>query len=606
MLLTSKSRVMLILLGALHTLFRIFSECGDDLSGHAWRACFNIIISQTLDENQRKYNKLNLKGGAEVNKPTLRGDWSQTAIIIANGTAGILASNLSIMKEEQKFSETWRQFLQYLRNFLERGVQELSNAVFAGLVSILEEIGDLQMMSRSMVDEAWTVWKESNPASHSSNSSGPPNNQDAILSYLRSLSQILRLRDTESRTRIADEVIEELQTCIVNANVGAYSTDIDRATPVQQGVLESLKMIPATSPAALSHIVSFITFLVRLPYVQNKVKQQGQTHLAVSKTAIGLLQKLVINHSGTISNPYDLITQALDALAEPIQLKYTWYADGKAPSLWKSATSAVLEILQTCMPILLKTRASDEDMRAFWEQVIRVIDGVITANCETCKNKTNIPEDQSFDIDAFHKLQKLTIPTLGSSNIPDSVRKTYAKIIFEKSQIHEPDIDDLARPDQHLLEGLKTKRIGRTYNVPATPRIDMSYVLLDELFSLVAAHDASADRVRLAQAAAPHLILRAGLTLKAYVLDHPLRGRAPQPSPQKREMLYVLGKLVELDCEPDALPGAEGAGVVSRHKKLLYRLYPLVMRAVKVTIRDEELRRALEGVMVAVGEDFGI
>lgn len=597
---------MLMLLGALHTLFRIFSDCGDDLSGDAWRACFNIIIRQTLDENQRKYTRLIFKGGAEASKSNSKGEWDQTAIVIVEGTTGIIASNLNTMKEEQTFSDTWRELLRCLRCFLDRGVQELSNAVFAGLVSILEEIEDPRTMSRSTVDEVWTVWKESNPASHSSISSRPSDNQDALLSYLRSLSQILRLRDTESRTIIAKEVIEELQTCIVNANVGAYSTDIDRATSVQQGVLENLKMIPATSPAALSHIIPFITSLVRLPYIQDKVKQQGQTHLAISKTAIGLLQKLVISHSTTTDNPYDLITQALTALAKPIQLKYSWYADGKAPSLWRSATTSVLEILQTCMPSLLKVEASVEDMRAFWEQVIRVIDGVVTANCESCKNKTDIPEDQSFDMDAFHQLQRLTIPTLGSSNIPDSVQMAYAKSIFEKSQIHEPDIDDLARPDQQLLEGLKTKRIGRTYNVRPTPRIDMSYVLLDELFSIVAAHDGSADRVRLAQAAAPYLILRAGLTLKAYVLDHPLRGRAPQPWQQKREMFYVLKKLVELDCEPNALPDAEGAGVVSRHKKHLYKLYPLVMKAIKVTVRDEELKRALEEVLEAVGEDFGI
>ncbi|KAL8783380.1 MAG: hypothetical protein Q9195_009408 [Heterodermia aff. obscurata] len=591
---------------ALHTMFRIFNDCGDDLSSSAWRTCFNTIIRQILTVNQEQYEQCSPLADAKATEYSSKVEWNQTAVVLVDGIASIISNNFSTMKDEPSFSETWRELLQCLRLFLARGVLELSKAVFAGLTSILEEIEDTQTVSTDSLEEAWKIWLHNNPAFHSGSSGDPPRNQDALLSYLRCLSQVLRLKEPETRTKNADAVMTELQSCVVNASVEAYTSDIERTTPVQQGVLENLKMIPASSPAVLLRIVLFLAFLVRLPYEKDKIKPSEQTHLAVSKAAVTMLQRLVINSTANMGSTFELATLALDALAEPIQLKYSWYVSEKASSIWQTATIAVLEIVETCMPNFLEMEASDGTIEAFWTQIVRIIGGVVTADCESCKTPLEIPEDQEFDIDAFHRLQKLAIPALGSPNIPDSIREHYARTISEKSGIHEPHPDDLARPDQQLLDGLQNKHIGRTYDAPATPRVKMSYVLLDELFSLVAASDSSSERARLAQATAPYLILRAGLMLKAYVLDHPLRGRAPQPTSQEDEMLYVLKKLVELECNPSAMAGAIEMGVKSQHKKHLYRLYPFVTRAMKVAFRDEEMLKALGEVLDAVGDDFGV
>ena len=554
--------------------------------------------------NQEKYEQCSSLGDTKATETSSKIEWNQTAVVLVDGIASIISSNLNTMKNEHTFSDTWRELLRCLRLFLARGVLELSKAVFAGLTSILEEIEDIKSVSKDSVEETWTIWSQNNPAFNRCNSGGPSRNQDALISYLRCLSQILRLKESESRTKNADAVLVELQSCVVNASVEAYTSDIERTTTVQQGVLENLKMIPATSPAVLSRIVLFLKFLVRLPYEKDKIKPSGQTHLALSKAAIQTLQRLVINSTAKIGSTYELATHAFDALAEPIQLKYKWYVNDKASSMWQTATIAVLEIVETCMPKFLKLEASDEAIEAFWGQVVRIIGGVVTADCESCKTPSEILEDQEFDVNAFLRLQKLAIPALGSHHVSNSIREDYARTISEKSGIHEPHPDDLARPDQELLDGLKSTHIGRTYDVPATPRMKMSYVLLDELFNLVAESDLSTERARLAQAAAPYLILRAGVMLKAYVLDHPLRGRAPQPTSQENEMLYVLKKLVELDCNPSAM--ADGTGVKSRHKKHLYRLYPLVTRAMKVAFRNDEMLKALGEVLDAVGDDFGV
>ena len=132
----------------------------------------------------------------------------------------------------------------------------------------------------------------------------------------------------------------------------------------------------------------------------------------------------------------------------------------------------------------------------------------------------------------------------------------------------------------------------------------MSYVCFDELVALVTAHDNSASRVKIAQAAAPYLILRAGLTLRAYIADQPLRGRMPQPLSQRKELMYILKAMVKLSCEPEAIPDAPG--VESEGKKHLHRLYPLLAKAVRAAARDQEVLELLGKALDEVGMEFGI
>ena len=132
----------------------------------------------------------------------------------------------------------------------------------------------------------------------------------------------------------------------------------------------------------------------------------------------------------------------------------------------------------------------------------------------------------------------------------------------------------------------------------------MSYVCFDELVCLVAVHDGTAPRVKLAKAAAPYVILRAGLTLRAYIADQPLRGRMPQPLSQRKELVYILKAMVKLRSEEDAIPDAPG--VESEGKKHLLRLYPLMAKAVRAAARDQEVLEWLGKALDEVGMEFGV
>jgi len=112
--------------------------------------------------------------------------------------------------------------------------------------------------------------------------------------------------------------------------------------------------------------------------------------------------------------------------------------------------------------------------------------------------------------------------------------------------------------------------------------------------------------VRLAQTAAPYLILRCALSIRAYVADQPLRGRMPQPLSQRKELTRILRCLVDLRSEPEAIPDAPN--VESERRKHLLRLYPLLVGGIQVagTAGDDKVLSLIREALDVVGGEFGV
>jgi hypothetical protein len=320
---------------------------------------------------------------------------------------------------------------------------------------------------------------------------------------------------------------------------------------------------------------------------------------------MALLESLVIAHSSDHSiYTSDALSSALAALARPIVLKYSFPIVPKSDPPWRQATTSALAILTSILPIITKADLKEDVIRPLWASIVMIGNGITNADCSEVPETVNIKDDQEFDITSFLTLRELITPALGASMIPDKTRRMYTESLFHMSIIHAPQPQELPQPNQELLATLYQQRKGRTVDPYPSSRSKMSYVCFDELVSLVALHDGSDPRTKLAQAAAPYLILRAGLTLRAYIADQPLRGRCPQPLSQRREMLYILKALVKLRCEPEAIPDAPG--VESEGKKHLHRLYPLFAKAVRAAARDQEVLEWLGKALDEVGMEFGV
>ena len=557
-----------------------------------------------LYANEMRYESVKSFSPPNQDKP--RRDWNETAIVLLSAVAKLFEQFSETILAMNDFQKPWQTLLQCLLRFLSRGSLDVEAASFATLTAMLSKIDRIERVGIPAVDMAWNLWVDNLPLSEES----PPSNGDnqpALMAYLQCLREIYRLIERTLELDQVKTILGQLRICVTGSNITNYSSDVDSLTALQTEVLKCVKMIRTDLPGVPSESTHLLAVFVALAYEDHTESSDRKrpTYVALSKTAMETLSKFILTHKSDHSiYASGAVDKAISAYTMPVKLKYRWSLEGRDPPTWRKATISARSVLEGCIPVIRKIHPDKVDVSAFWEKVVQLIDSIVDANCDLCPTPSSISDDQDFDAQAFTKIRDLITPAIGSANIHDRIRRKYTESIFTRSIIHEPHPDDLPRHGQEPLENLRSTHIGRVQRLPPSPRARLSYILLDELFNLVAVTSSSPERIKLAQAAAPFLILRAGITLKAYILDQPLRGLRPQPLTQRRELLYLLKKLAELNSEPKAIPDAPG--VVSAHKKHLHRLYPLVTGAVGVAARDEEVLAALERVLEVVGEGFGV
>ncbi|KAL8751834.1 MAG: hypothetical protein Q9199_006154 [Rusavskia elegans] len=578
---------------ALHTLFGIFDTCGDRLDAGAWAMCFRLVFSQLL--SAMVTTKVNSMEDSDFRS------WDGTSVILVRSISNTFNQSLGTLSGHQALTFVWDQLLAKFALLLNRHSLALSRAILSSLTENLVEIERTSCTRSISLDVAWGLWVDSVPASDALQKDA--DNNDALLAFVQYVRQLHHMVPVGFGPDQARALMVKLKQCIIESAAVAYGSDIDEMTSLQKLVLETLALVPMSAEEILTQLVETVSSFVGLAYRSDENKtQKGKTYIALSKAAMGSLDSLakqpsVRAHASTAH----LLALMVRELEVPIRLKYKRQREGKGVPTWKKATSTLLSILDA--HIMGECTGSGKDKQSMWEAIVGISDGIMAADTDSCDSPSAISADQAFDIENFSRLQNVIIPSLGSPAIPDKIRRRYIASLFEHSLIHEPHPDDLARPDQELLDGLRSQHVGRVQDLPPKRRSKMAYMLVDQLFDLTAVHDGSVQRVRLAQIAAPYLILRVGLVLKAYVCDQPLRGLMPQPLSHRREMHYVLKKLTDLNSEPKAIP--ETSGVQSEYKKHLFLLFGLVTKAMKAARRDEEMRSSLTAVLDAMGTDFG-
>ncbi|KAL8925973.1 MAG: hypothetical protein Q9172_001976 [Xanthocarpia lactea] len=580
---------------ALHTLFGIFNTSADRLDAEAWAMCFRLVFSQLLTAMVAE-----LMRSDSAEDPNLR-SWDETSIILVRSISNTFIRSLGSLSGHRALTFVWELLLENFVSLLNRRSLGLSRAIFNSLTETLVEIERTPCIKDISLDAAWTLWVDYSPTSDALQKIA--DNNDALKAYVQYIRQLHGMFTGGFDTNQAGAVMVNLRSCIIESSVVAYGSDVDEMTPLQSLVLKTLALVPTSAEEVLTQLVEKVSSFVTLAFQMDENNtRKGKTYIALSRAAMELLESLAKQEiaAAHASTAY-LLAVMIQALEVPIRLKYKRQREGKGVPTWKKATSTVLSILD--MEIMKRCTGSENDKQSMWEAIVSIGDGIMAADTGSCDTPSAISVDQEFDIGSFSRFQNVVIPNLGSPSIPDKIRRRHMASLFEHSLIHEPHPDDLARPGQELLDGLRSEHVGRVQDLPPKRRSKMSYVLVDQLFDLAAVHDGSVKRVRLAQVAAPYLILRVGLVLKAYVCDQPLRGLMPQPLSHKRETHYMLKKLTELNSEPKAIP--ELSGVQSEHKKHLFLLFGLVTKAIKAARRDEEMRTTLTAVLDAMGTDFG-
>ena len=589
----------------MHTIFRIFDANGDKLSAVDWIICQRHVVLRLLARNEVEYRR---KISSELeNREELQASWNETASTMLEAIARLYEHYASEMVTHSESKSIWEDLVQCIKSLLDRQSLNITTAVFASLSKILGSIKEARINFPTCSRVSWEVWRTYNPAEHKEHDSRARiNNQPALLAYIRCLKEIYTTRDEDICLDDIKVILEQLKACAISSSHTLYSGDIDSPSPLQVQLIDSLSMIRTSVEGVQPELIKCASFFATMAYNQESrgSDSKGPTYVALSKSSMDLLKLFLLDSIHDVKiHTSGALSDGIKALALPIHLKYQWRLEGKEPLTWQKATTTTVSILSAAIPVIRQMHSNDINI-SFWEEILGSCDAIISADISSCDVPSRILQDEDFDIEAYTNIRYLLTLALGSTTVTDQLRRIYIDSIFKNSIIHEAHPDDLPRTSRDALAGLQSQHIGRVKDLPPNPRINMSYVLLDELFDLVAVHDGSPERIRLAQAAAPFLILRVGIVLKAYILDHPLRGRMPQPMSQKREMLYILRKLVELDSEPSAIPNSPG--IVSEHKKHLHRVYGLITKALGVASRDMEMQKALRRVIEAVGQDFRV
>ncbi|KAF2706729.1 hypothetical protein K504DRAFT_384984 [Pleomassaria siparia CBS 279.74] len=587
---------------AVQTIQRIFENYVDRLSSDAWMLCLRTVLYGMVESNLAIQNSI--RGDSWYTADDVMG-WNETTKTMLSSISILISLYMDKVEDASRLGEAWSDLLIYFQQYFRSGSHALGSSIFTTMSGVLSRIEEPHLLGSPPLLKTADVWKDYFSHRNMWRDSAEEN-QEAFVAYAKAFKSIYRLSE-KSLDSDLPSMLANLEACVVDSDEVAYSSDIDLMTPLQTQVIECLTMVRSESTGLSSFLIKMLSRFSVLPYtsVEANPEKRSPTFVALSKASMDLLQSVAIKHI-TEEDVYasGAFEYALRSLVKPIQDKYIWQREGKPPTIWQKATTTALAILEPGLSHMQSQNLKGEGPRAIWIQVCHIASGITSAQISPTTPFTFLERDERFDIEAFTKLRTMITISLGSPVVPDTLRRTYTRNLFETSIIHQPIAGEMPNLALSPLEELYRVRLGHTNNPELTLRVDMAYVCLSELVSLLSVHDGSSARVKLAQAAAPYLILRAALPLKSYIADHPLRGRMPTPESQRQELLFVLAQLRTLKSEPLAIPNAPG--VKSTHRKHLHRLYPLLVQATEVARSDALVFENLAWLTKLVGEEFGL
>ncbi|KAG9256912.1 uncharacterized protein F5Z01DRAFT_492523 [Emericellopsis atlantica] len=601
---------------AIQTLLRIFDAYGDRLSPEAWLICVKSVVFRLLIALQVELEaaQQGATDGSELS------DWTGTAVVVLDGISALLADYLEVLLQSPGFGKLWNDLFDHLASMLEFEILDIDTATYKALSRILSRANSKggPTLSPENIERAWGTWSRSVP--NSSLSSSTPtsfNNQACLSAYVSALRQVYALIQNQLSASKVEQILELLNTTVERATMSNYSSDIEQTTQLQSEVLDAINMIRTDVPGVPSAVIEQLAVFVTLAFSDEQTNAGPGprcTFVALSKASMAMMETLVIQHAADpdlgIYTSGALAT-ALSALREPVTLKYQFGIKTKLEQPWRLATKTALSILEPTLSQLSKIDIAKTNSDEIWTEIARLAAGIIQVEPSVLENEPSLADDEVFDIEAFHKLRALIVPLLGTSSVSEDVRKDYALSLFMASTIHHTlpaqDSFDQLTSGNDCMSSLYTIPPGRTVSTKSHPRANIAFVALDEMFSLVSVSDTTGPTAelesRIACTVAPYLLVRCGNTLRAFIADQPLRGRMPQPLSEKKELVWLLKKLVALHSRVDAIQPLENAD--SDYRKHLLRLYPLIVKSIGVN-PDDEVSRLLREALDVIGGELGL
>jgi len=552
---------------------------GAQLSPGSWNVLLHTVVVGILCDNAAAVSSNADKPASEDNVQTAQ----EMTEIILEGTSAVLAQHARAIENIAELPQLWDLFTNTLEILLSNGNYSTSAAIYKSLTTILATVDVPLQKWQQPVQRTFVLWSSKIPPVPQQHNT-KQDNQAAFAAYADLASDLYRLMSQELTEQQAATIIDNLFACVRESKASYYGADIHAMSPLQDKVLNVLQILRTDIPGSKPRLVTTTAAAILLhTETANQDSKSGRpSYIALAGESIDWLQRLITTHAqdpelcGT-----DAIRKAVESLQVVISRKYCTKQDYKGMMIWRRATAAAVTVAQPVLEKTLSSAVSKATSTALWTEFVRISGAIVTANdLSTFRDVQRIYEDQISDIAAYESLRQILVPRLGSSELPDSVRETFAQSLFEASIIHQIEKCELPASGKAVLESIGTIRRGRM-NVPFSQREQMSYVCFKELVALSSEQpDSSPEQKRIAQAVAPLLVLRLAIPIRAYIADQPLRGRAPQPLSELEELLFCFEQIEKLRLYPGALPQAKIAGAGGEKAHLSY-LYPLLAKAIK-------------------------
>ncbi|RMY22523.1 hypothetical protein D0866_11920, partial [Hortaea werneckii] len=554
----------------------IFKSHGSEFGEPTWDLMLRAVVFPVASEDVNKYRQEPEKIRSQSMAPDT--DSSRT---IVGGTADIVCQHIRTIEGLNTLPALWEIFLSTMERYLNCKNHALNTAVYQAVSKILSHVETGSSFWATPISRTIDVWLKCIPV-QAEGLSEARSNQDAYSAYLDTAIELYRLTKDNMSPPQSRNFIANVCECIRSSDGPQHGADVNVLSPVQGKALGFLKQMRVDVAGLPPRLITAAAELCLLHHNVATVDQtrKGPTFVAVSSEAVAWLQILVNNH---LSEPEVIERGALHAAVRSLQqlvaAKYQLPIQHKGVPLWQQATTAALAV---CPALLRLTSVCEESTaNGLWSLFASLAAGVVgCGGLENVKDESVLKADELFDVESFKTLRKLLIPQLGRIELNDGTRQIYCLAMFESSIIHRPEEGEVLDPVHSPLDKLSEIRRGRVKRVPYSQRERMSYLCFEELVALASLTDDSEEATKLAQAAAPLLILRLAIPIRAYIADQPLRGRRPQPLSELEELLFCFDKIKTLKLHPSALahdPVAGGRVGTYQHLRFLY---PLLAQAV--------------------------
>lgn len=571
---------------------------GAQLSAGSWEILLQAVVFGIVSDHAAATTETSKVDPEEVQTA------AEMTEIILEGTSSVVAQHIRIIEGISELSLLWNTFITSLEVLLSNGNYATFAAIYRHLTAVFNTIEGAVKTWKAPVERTFAFWSSEIPPAPKQ-AAANQDNQAAFIAYTDLASELYRLLREEVTTKQTNLIVDNVFECVQKSHASFYSGDVHTTSPLQGKALVLWRSMRTDVPGARSRLISTAAAAILLHTETTQDSKSGRpSFVALAGESIEWLQNLITTHAKHEElYQKNAILKGIESLKIVISRKYAMKLDYKGTMLWRRATTAAICIAKSVIGVTQSKSLSEETSTAMWSEYVQISGAIVKANgLHSYTDVQQIYDDQLSDIAAHEELRQLLVPALGSENLPDSIRASFAQSLFEASLIHQVEETEIPASGETALENIGTIRRGRV-NTAFSQREQMSYVCFKDLITLSTLQaNSTLEYERLSKAIAPLLILRLAIPIRAYIADQPLRGRAPQPLSELEELLFCFEQIEKLRLFPRALPQAgedESGGEAG--KAHLPFLYPLLAKAVK-TAGDrwsgaEEVLAPLQGTL---------